>query len=196
MDWNKRDLEFLARSDCPLCKGEGRTPSNQRVIQPCDCSLKGIFRACYARFRDCVSDGRALSRVSFDRSPTGRSNRGMWGLKREEYMADFQLVARRSLTQAEHRLFRFHHILGASEAMCAKRLGISTLAVKYALQRLEVRLGTVFVSLEPYALYPLYDYFNKVRSEPVKPCRLPTARATAPVVPRLPVRQQSQRLIA
>ena len=196
MDWNKRDLEFLARSNCSLCKGEGCTPSSQRVIRPCDCSLKGIFRACYARFRDCVNDGRSLSRVSFDRSPAGRSNRGMWGLKREEYMADFELVARRSLSQAEHRLFRFHHILGASEAMCAKRLGISTLAAKAAVQRLETKLGLAFVSIEPYALYPLYDYFNRIRSEPVKPCRLPAARARTWVVPRLPVRQQGQRLIA
>ena len=196
MDWNKRDLEFLARSNCPLCKGTGCTPSHQRAVQPCDCALKGIFRACYARFRDCVSDGRALSRVSFDRSPSGRSNRGMWGLKREEYMADFELVARRSLSRAEHRLFRFHHILGASESMCAKRLGISTLAAKKAIQRIETRLGRTFVSLEPYALYPLYDYFNRVRSEPVQPCRLPPARARTPVVPRLPMRQQGQRLIA
>ena len=196
MDWNKRDLAFLARSDCPLCKGGGCTPSNQRGIQPCDCSLKGIFRACYARFRDCVSDGRALSRVSFDRSPSGRSNRGMWGLKREEYMADFELVARRNLSQAEHRLFRFHHILAASEPMCAKRLGISTLAVKKAIQRLEARLGLVFVSIQPYALYPLYDYFNRIQPEPVKPCVLPLTRARTSTAPRLPMRQQRRRLIA
>lgn len=196
MEWNKRDLGFLARSNCPLCKGEGCSPSNQRGIRPCGCSLKGIFRACYARFRDCVNDGRALSRVSFDRSPTGRSNRGMWGLKREEYKADFELVARRSLTQAEHRLFRFHHILGASAPMCAKRLGISTLAATKAIQRIEARLGVAFVTLEPYALYPLYDYFNRALSVPVKPCRLPAARARTSVVPRLPVRRQGQRLIA
>lgn len=196
MDWNKRDLEFLARSNCPVCKGRGWSPSNQRRIPPCDCSLRGIFRACYARFRDCVNDGRALSRVSFDRSPAGRSNRGMWGLKREEYMADFELVARRSLSHAEHRLFRFHHILAASEAMCAKRLGISTPAAKRAIQRLEVKLGLAFAVLEPYALYPLYDYFNRVHSEPVKPCRLPAVRARASVTPRLPMRQQDRRLIA
>jgi hypothetical protein len=111
-------------------------------------------------------------------------------------MADFELVARRSLSQAEHRLFRFHHILGASESMCAKRLGISTMAAKKAIQRIEARLGISFVSLEPYALYPLYDYFNRIRSEPVKPCRLPAARARTLVVPRLPVRQLAQRLIA
>lgn len=171
-------------------------PSNQRGIRPCTCSLKGIFRACYARFRDCVNDGRSLSRVSFDRSPTGRSNRGMWGLKREEYMADFELVARRNLSQSEYRLFRFHHILGASESMCAKRLGISTLVAKKAILRLETKLGASFVTLEPYALYPLYDYFNRLHSEPVKPCRLPAARARTSVVPHLPVHQQRQRLIA
>jgi hypothetical protein len=120
----------------------------------------------------------------------------MWGLKREEYMADFELVARRSLSQAEHRLFRFHHILAASEAMCAKRLGISTQTAKRAIQRLEAKLGLTFAMIEPYALYPLYDYFNRIRSEPVKPCRLPAARARNSVVPRLPVRQQVRRLIA
>jgi len=120
----------------------------------------------------------------------------MWGLKREEYMADFELVARRNLSRAENQLFRFHHILGASEGMCAKRLGISTLAAKKAIQRIETKLGRTFVSLQPYALYPLYDYFNRIRSEPVQPCLLPPARARVPVVPRFPVRQQGQRLIA
>jgi hypothetical protein len=120
----------------------------------------------------------------------------MWGLKREEFMADFELVARRSLSRAEHRLFRFHHILAASESMCAKRLRISPLTAKKAIQGIEAKLGLAFVSLEPYALYPLYDYFNRASIEPVKPCRLPAARARTSVVPRLPVRQQRHRLIA
>jgi hypothetical protein len=80
--------------------------------------------------------------------------------------------------------------------MCAKRLGISTLAVKKAIQRLEAKLGLVFISIQPYALYPLYDYFNRIQSEPVKPCLLPLGRARKSVVPRLPVRQQGLRLIA
>ena len=37
--------------------------------------------------------------------------------------------------------------------MCAKRLGITTLAAKRAIQRLEAKLGLAFVSIEPYALY-------------------------------------------
>jgi hypothetical protein len=80
--------------------------------------------------------------------------------------------------------------------MCAKRLGISKLTVKRAIQGLEVKLGQAFVSIEPYALYPLYDYFNRVQSEPVKPCRVPAARARTSVVPRLPVRRKGHRLIA
>lgn len=111
-------------------------------------------------------------------------------------MADFELVARRSLSQAEHRLFRFHYILGASESMCAKRLGISIQASKKAIQHLEVKLGMAFAVLEPYALYPLYDYFNRFHSEPVKPCGVTAAQVTTAIVPHLPVRQQNQRLIA
>lgn len=197
MQCNKRDLGFLARLDCPLCGGMGYQEMKKRGPAPCDCALRNIFRACYARFRDCVEDGRALSRVNFERSANGRGNRGTWGLKREEFMADFELVARRSLSPGAHQLFRFHYILGASAAMCARRLRVTRSAIRYALERIEMGLGKAFASLQPYPLYPLSDYFNKRRAEPVKACPLPLGRATEPWL-AIPVtsRKTRQRLIA
>lgn len=180
MQWNKRDLNFLARSECPICRGEGSLESRNEAVQPCDCALRSAFRACYARFRDCANDGRALSRVSFDRTPTGRSNKGTWGLKREEYMADFELTARRSLSAPRHKLFRFHHILGASVSMCARRLRLSPEAAARAVAQIEIDLGRSFATMEPYSLYPLWDYFNGRSRTPVKASPVPMGRALEP----------------
>lgn len=180
MQCNTRDLGLLARLDCPLCGGMGYQEFKKRGPVPCECAMRNVFRACYARFKDCVQDGRALSRVNFERSANGRGNRGTWGLKREEFMADFELVAQRSLEAGSHRLFRYRYILGASPAMCAKRLGVTRSAIRHALERIEMGLGRAFISLEPYPLYPLSDYFNKRRAEPVKACPLPPRRATEP----------------
>jgi hypothetical protein len=186
MQCNKRDLGYLARLNCPLCGGMGYEELKRQGVLPCKCALGNVFRACYARFRDCVHDGRALSRVRFERSANGHSNRGSWSLKREEYMADFELVARRTLKPGPYQLFRFHFILGASISMCSKRLGISRSATRHAVERIEGILGEVFVMLQPYPLYPLSDYFNNRRAEPVKACPLPPQRETEPwmAIPR------------
>ncbi len=166
MDWSKRELEFLAHPSCPLCRGAGCGWDKQGRLRPCRCALRAIFRACYARFRTLVDSERSLSRVTLDRNPRG-SQRGVWGRKREEYIADFQLIARRTLDPWHSRLFRFHHMLGADVALCARRLRVSRAAVYHGVYRLEALLGLAFVVTEPYALYPLDDYFHKRSPEPI-----------------------------
>ena len=125
-----------------------------------------MFRACYARFRTLVDSERSLSRVTLDRNPQGRQ-RGVWGRKREEFIADFQLIARRILDPWHSRLFRLHHILGADVALCARRLRVSRAIVYHGVYRLEALLGLAFATTEPYALYPLDDYFHKRSAQPV-----------------------------
>ncbi len=192
MECNNRDLAILARLDCPHCGGLGYGEFKRRGMLPCECALRNIFRACYARFRHCVQDARSLSRVNFERAPTGRSNRGSWGLKREEYMADFEIVARRTLSAPRYRLFRYHHILGASVLMCARRIGLPSTATHHAVDRIESSLGRAFATLQPYPLYPLSDYFKGRRAEPVKPCPLPV-RSAQTVQPWLSIPQGRQR---
>jgi hypothetical protein len=81
-------------------------------------------------------------------------------LKDEEFIADFTLVARRNLTDEEHRLFRFHFLLGADWKLCSRKLGMERGNFFHAVYRIEQKLGRVFRELEPYPLFPLDDYFH------------------------------------
>ncbi|MBI1357531.1 MAG: hypothetical protein GC160_24590 [Acidobacteria bacterium] len=168
MDWSKIDLNYLAYPSCTRCNGRGEWGEHEGSPLPCRCALRAMFRVCYERFRACVESGRFRSRVSFERSPQGRTNRGCWGRKDEEYLADFELVARRLLDPWRYKIFRFHYILGADASLCCRRLGLSRGAFFHAAYRIEEILGEAFATLEPYALYPPRDYFSKRLTEPVR----------------------------
>lgn len=100
-----------------------------------------------------------MSHVSLE--PHMGKNRPMsWGRKDEEFIADFSLVARRTLTPEEHRLFRFHFLLGADWKLCTRRMGMDRGNFFHAVYRIEQKLGKVFRELQPYPLFPLDDYFH------------------------------------
>jgi hypothetical protein len=108
----------------------------------------------------------------------GKKRPGTWGRKDEEYIADFCLVARRTLNAEEHRLFRFHFLLGADWKLCSRKLGLDRGTFFHAVYRLEQKLGRVFRELEPYGLFPLDEYFNG-------PSRFPDSPVTrATLAPR------------
>ncbi|MEP7353974.1 MAG: hypothetical protein ABI824_12145 [Acidobacteriota bacterium] len=102
---------------------------------------------------------RHLSKVSLE-PHAGRNRPGGWGRKDEEYIADFTLVARRTLTEEEHRLFRYHFLLGADWKLCSRKLGMDRGNFFHAVYRIEQKLGKTFRELEPYPLFPLDDYFH------------------------------------
>jgi len=126
---------------------------------PCNCVLRSIFRICHERFVKCVTQERYLSRVSVE-PHLGRSRPGTWGRKDEEYMADFCLVTRRALSEEEHRLFRYHFLLGADWKLCGRKLGLDRGNFFHAVYRIEQKLGKVFRELLPYPLFPLDEYFH------------------------------------
>jgi hypothetical protein len=81
-------------------------------------------------------------------------------LKREEYLADFNLIARRSLTDNDYRLFRYTFLLGADWMMCCNRLQMDRGNYFHAVYRVEAILGRNYAELQPYPLYPLDEYFG------------------------------------
>jgi hypothetical protein len=166
MQWIPSELFLLAYGDCNLCAGTGVRRQKRGQPVPCGCSLRGVFRACHARFRDCVARSKYRTHVSFERNPRGRSSRGAWGRKEEEYIADFELISRRSLDPFHHKIFRYHFLLGADWKLCCKRLGVDRGAFFHAIYRIEEALGKAFYLTEPYALYPPNDYFVARRLAP------------------------------
>jgi len=159
MEWNRSETLALAMHHCTQCHGSGLRIGKRGNIGPCNCVLRSIFRICYERFIRCATQERHLSRVSLE-PHLGQSRPSTWGRKDEEYIADFCLVTRRALTDFEHRLFRYHFLLGADWKLCGRNLGLDRGNFFHAVYRVERKLGRVFRELQPYPLFPLDEYFH------------------------------------
>jgi hypothetical protein len=129
------------------------------VFGPCKCVYRTIFRACYSRFRTCAQKDKAACRTRLEANPNG-GRRTTWGRKNEEYCADFYLVSRRALSEAEWKLFSYHFLLGADVSLCARRLRLERGVAYFQIYRIMEKLGRLYADLKPYSLYPIDEYFN------------------------------------
>jgi hypothetical protein len=169
MQWSRSETLALAQQSCTFCYGLGLRPGRSGESSPCNCVFRAIFRACYERFQQNVSKEKYVSRISLEANP-GRQRKQTWGLKNEEYIADFCLVSKRTLNERQYQLFRFHFLLGADSKLCCRRLDMDRGSFFHEIYRIEQKLGRAFREIEPYALYPLDEYFNSTprsRQRPV-----------------------------
>ena len=115
----------------------------------------------------------------------GKDNRLTYGRKVEEYIADFCLVSRNTLSPLEYDIFRFHYLLGADWRLCCWRMSLDRGTFFHIVYKIEQKLGRVFRELEPYSLFPLDEYFGGTtsgfRTVPITPKRAP-ARVLRPPV--------------
>lgn len=96
----------------------------------------------------------------------GQEGYRMYSRKREEFLADFCLISQRALDDFEYKLLRYHYLLGGDWKLCCAHFKIDRGAYFHSLYRIENRLGRVFAEVEPYALYPVSEYFaGAVRKE-------------------------------
>jgi hypothetical protein len=165
MEWSRSETLALAQQACSHCYGLGLRPGGG-VSTPCNCVFRAIFRACYARFRQCASKEKYISRVSLEANP-GRQRKSVWGMKNEEYIADFCLISRRTLSEYEYTLFKFHYLLGADWKLCCRKMNLDRGTFFHEAYRIEQKLGRTFRELQPYALFPLDEYFNGSGRQPV-----------------------------
>jgi hypothetical protein len=166
MEWSRSETLALAQQSCSHCHGLGLRPGRGGVSTPCNCVFRAIFRACYGRFRQCASKEKYISRVSLEANP-GRQRKSVWGMKNEEYIADFCLISRRTLSEYEYTLFKFHYLLGADWKLCSRKMNLDRGTFFHEAYRIEQKLGRVFRELQPYALFPLDEYFNGSGRQPV-----------------------------
>lgn len=177
MEWTRSETLALAVPNCAYCFGTGMRSMKRGVPQACNCVYRSIFRACYARFRHCATKEKYLSKVSLEY--TSRGGHRTWGRKDEEYVADFTLVSRKALSPEEYRLFTFHFLLGADWRLCCRRLQMDRGNFFHAVYRIEQKLGKVYRELQPYALFPLDEYFHGTVVNGTAPDRAPVPRAMA-----------------
>ncbi len=110
-----------------------RTPAESRRI----------FRSCLARYLECIE------------RPALRPG------KNEEYIADFERVGQRALTDAvEKQIFRLYFVSGVGLETCLDRTGIPLRAFLRGVSRIEEQLGAAFADTRPYPLFPVSNYFS------------------------------------
>jgi hypothetical protein len=144
------------------------------VERPCHCVFRAIFKACYHRFRECAASS-PLKTVSLEYCG-GPGGRRVYSRKREEFMADFTLLAQRALTEDEHRIFRYYYLLSAGYKLCCRQMKIDNGEFFHYIYRIQRKLGRAFAETEPYALYPVSEYFAGV-AQKIGPEALPIKEA-------------------
>lgn len=177
----RSDWVALALATCAHCQGTGLRPEGT-----CGCVYRRIFRAVMNKFRDCAQ-GSHLARPFSLLAASGPKGRRVSGRKHEEFSADVYLTAKRTLTDhTEWAVFRFHYLMGADWKLCGHQLGMDKGTFFHAAYRVEQRLGKVWATLKPYALYPLDEYFSAcTRRVDVRPFLIRPARLGRPLRPPL-----------
>lgn len=179
-EWSRSKCLALALHNCSVCHGAGLKLA-RRELRPCKCVLRAIFRICYRHFMKCVTQERHLSQVLYGRIGPA-SKRRTWGRPNEEFIADFCLLSRRALDEPEHRLFRYHYLLGADWSLCTRKLGITRGDFFHAVYRVEQKLGLMFAEVKPFALFPIDQYYAST-----------VGRVTGPSTQPEPVSNQKKR---
>ncbi len=87
----------------------------------------------------------------------------IWGRKKEEYVADFESIAKRVLTEEQWKLFRLHYIKNSPWYIARVYLKLERAEFFQQTCLIERLVGRSLAETKPYALYPLDDYFTDSR---------------------------------
>jgi hypothetical protein len=165
MKWTRSETLALAKQSCTFCYGLGMRPGRNGVSTPCNCVFRAIFRACLDRYlRSRHKEKRCrvnMELLGLGQSRTqGRNN--IWGMKHEEYAADFVLVSRRVLgaDSLQWELFRYHFLLEGDWKICCRKTGLNRGEFFHEVYRIQQKLGRAFRELQPFSLFPLDEYFG------------------------------------
>lgn len=150
----------LGQQGCFYCFGLGMRPGRQAEMTPCNCVYRAIFRACHTRFRTIAQSGAYCCQVKPEHGYLPGLNRRGYGMKWQEYAADFVLIAQRYLCKRDLQVFRAHCLLGADWKLCAYKLGIDKGQFFSILYEIQQRLGRIYYEIRPHALFPLDEYFS------------------------------------
>jgi len=160
MIWDRSETIALAKMNCNDCRSLGLCKNSTGAHIPCTCVLRAIFKICHRRFKSASMQGKRVSTVKLERSGSGQSSHMYFSRKNEEYIADFQLTARRVLTPEQYKLFRFHYLLGAEVKLVAAQVRMTHDNLLHHYSRMEITLGRAFRETEPFPLFPLDEYFS------------------------------------
>lgn len=146
----------LSNSQCRQCRGVG-LKANQR----CTCVLRRIFAACHRQWRYLTRrSGAHPTRVTLGKTG-GPINRVR--MFENHFAVDFEIIARRTLSQADYQLFRWVYLLGADWKLLRRTLktGMTESEFRHHCAWVEETLAHAFCETRPYALWPMDEYNSR-----------------------------------
>ena len=148
---------WLATPSCTCCHGFGvRFTQVKERPALCHCVYRRIFRDCCKSVERIEQSPRQMATPSlFYR---GKNSRISYGRPREEFMADFTILARRALGEFEIKVFLMHITGPCDWRACCAALQIDRGAFFHAVRRIEVLLGKAFS--RDRRLWPIQEYFG------------------------------------
>lgn len=162
MEWTRSETLALAMHSCTSCQGMGLIKLKRPdKYSPCNCVFRAIFRTCFDHFRLCAAHDKPPVTASLEYSPNSNL-RQTYGLKEEEYVADFLNLSKRALSADQYRIFRMHLLLGADWKLCCRKFNMDRGDFFHEVYRIQQRLGRRYREVKPYALFPLDEYFAGV----------------------------------
>lgn len=155
--WDRSEALALSSVSCRVCFGSGVRLKGS----PCQCVTRKIFRICLERYYRCRCGQGVSGGVSMEKLDCGTRSFRCYGRKDEEFIADFELAARRTLNDQEFRLFQMHYLWGAQYTDCMRSLGLDKGQVFHLIYRVAHLVGRACRETRPYALFPLREYFTR-----------------------------------
>lgn len=132
--------------------------------EPCRCVLRTIFRMSLRKMRECTFryESYSSSWSNDGEIKTGTGKRGVYvSRKNENFIADFCLIAKRTLTNAtDYRIFKTHFLLGSEWRDCCRVLRIDRGTFFSRVYVIEAKLGRAFRETKPYSIFPHREYFH------------------------------------
>ena len=151
------ELLMAAFQRCTKCYGLGYTLYPGPKV--CNCALRGIFKVCYQRYNLLrFKQESALTHLCYRK--TSVRTGFVWCRQDEEYIADFYLLTRRSLSLRDLELWKLYFEQGRPWGVCAAVLRTNRGNFYHGVYKIEQTLGRLLWELEPYPLFPLYGYFH------------------------------------
>jgi hypothetical protein len=140
--WPTPEVLGLAKFGCELCKSEGGTPY-QEYLRIGHCVYRASFAECLATYER-IRDAQTSSNSSTTQDHC-RDHRD-W----ENFLADFEGVAKRNLSEKKIALFKARVVRGLTDAQCKRVLKIDTETLEHLSYQMEVQLGRVYHELQLY----------------------------------------------
>lgn len=199
MIWSRSTAIAMAYVKCAECHGlgvilkwgSGRLPTNvlvnvkdRRTEEPCPCVLRNVCRAVMNHYSYCQEYAGAIGgslRQFYEAEASGASNsahRKNFSMPYQEFAADVELIARRTLTARDLLFFRQYYIQGIDWKAIGAKVGKTKKGGWFNhLGIIQARLGRAFSETQPYALFPIDEYISS--SRPDKPLSLKARVAAA-----------------